>query len=272
VPLLDEAAELLGRDDSTARRLAEELQTANLEYAQGVLDLLRGSESGDFEDEESEILAAFDLVDAQALLGRQEATDHRTAAERAATDRTWRFGHIVVDEAQEVSPMAWRLLMRRSRSMTLVGDVAQTGDPAGASSWPQALGPHVGNRWRLEELTVNYRMPEPVARVATGLLRALDPDRPAPEPVRRDGAPPWALHTGTSSGSSFPRCTPKCSPWRRTGAWPWSPPRTRPPRCSPRSAQASRNPLPEARTRTTTTLPGWLSWIRARPRAWSSTR
>ena len=195
VPLLDEAAELLGRDDSMARRLAEELQTANLEYAQGVLDLLRGSESGDFEDEESEILAAFDQVDAEALLDRQEAVDHRTAAERAATDRTWRFGHIAVDEAQEVSPMAWRLLIRRSPSMTLVGDVAQTGDPAGASSWRQALDPHVGNRWRLEELTVNYRMPEPIARVAADLLKTLDPDLPAPEPVRLDGALPWALRT-----------------------------------------------------------------------------
>ncbi|GAB6902876.1 HelD family protein [Kineosporia succinea] len=193
VPLLDEAAEILGRDDSTARRLADELQTANLAYAQGVLDLLRGSESGDFEDEESEILAAFDLVDAEALLDRQEEIDHRTAAERAATDRTWRFGHIVVDEAQEVSPMAWRMLMRRSRSMTIVGDVAQTGDPAGASSWRQALGPHVGDRWRLEELSVNYRMPQPVARVAASVLRALAPDLPVPEPVRPDGPHPWSL-------------------------------------------------------------------------------
>ncbi|GLY31767.1 AAA family ATPase [Kineosporia sp. NBRC 101731] len=194
VPLLDEAAEILGRDDSTTRRLADELQTADLEYAQGVLDVLRGSESGDFEDEESEILAAFDLVDAETLLDRQEEIDHRTAAERAAIDRTWRFGHIVVDEAQEISPMAWRMLMRRSRSMTLVGDVAQTGDPAGSTSWRQALGPHVGDRWRLTELSVNYRMPQPIARVAAGVLRAVDPDLPAPEPVRTDGPQPWALH------------------------------------------------------------------------------
>ncbi|GAB3268346.1 AAA family ATPase [Kineosporia babensis] len=191
VPLLDEAAELLGRDDSTARRLAEQLQTANLEYAQGVLDVLRGSESGDFEDEESEILAAFDLIDAEALLDRQEEVDHRTAAERAATDRTWRFGHIIVDEAQELSPMAWRMLMRRSRSMTLVGDVAQTGEPAGASSWQQALQPHVGEHWRLEELTVNYRMPGPIAQVAADVLQALNPKLPAPEVVRPDGPVPW---------------------------------------------------------------------------------
>ncbi|WP_352396657.1 AAA family ATPase [Kineosporia sp. NBRC 101677] len=203
VPLLDEAAELLGRDDSAARRLAGELQTANLEYAQGVLDVLRGSESGDFEDEESEILAAFDLIDAETLLGRQEEADHRTAAERAATDRTWRFGHIVVDEAQEVSPMAWRLLLRRGRSMTLVGDVAQASEPAGAGSWRQALGPHVGDRWRLEELSVNYRMPAPIAEVAAGVLRALDPDLPSPEAVRLDGARPWS-HRSTDIFAQLP--------------------------------------------------------------------
>ncbi|HSS40789.1 MAG TPA: histidine phosphatase family protein, partial [Polyangia bacterium] len=85
----------------------------------------------------------------------------RSVAERAMADRTWTFGHVIVDEAQELSPMAWRLLMRRcpARSMTLVGDVAQTGDPAGAASWGGVLAPHVGDRWRLAELTVNYRTP-----------------------------------------------------------------------------------------------------------------
>ena len=66
-----------------------------------------------------------------------------TVAERAESDRTWAYGHLVVDEAQELSPMAWRLLMRRcpSRSMTLVGDVAQVGSAAGASSWSEVLDP-----------------------------------------------------------------------------------------------------------------------------------
>ena len=59
-----------------------------------------------------------------------------STAERASADREWTFGHVIVDEAQELSPMAWRLLMRRcpTRSMTVVGDVAQTCDPAGAIS------------------------------------------------------------------------------------------------------------------------------------------
>ena len=60
--------------------------------------------------------------------------------------------------------MAWRLVLRRcpTRSMTVVGDVAQTGSLAGASSWAEVLRPHLGDSWRLEELTVNYRTPAEV--------------------------------------------------------------------------------------------------------------
>ena len=66
---------------------------------------------------------------ARLLADRYRARSELTAAERAAEDRTWTFGHVIVDEAQELTPMAWRVLMRRcpSRSMTLVGDTAQTG-------------------------------------------------------------------------------------------------------------------------------------------------
>jgi hypothetical protein len=55
--------------------------------------------------------------------------------------------------------MAWRMVMRRipTRSMTVVGDVAQRGSAAGARSWAQMLDPYVKGRWREELLTVNYR-------------------------------------------------------------------------------------------------------------------
>ena len=101
----------------------------------------KGSRSLDFEDEaEEEVLSAIDVVDASAFVERHEVIDTRTAAERAATDRTWVFGHVIVDEAQELSPMAWRLLMRRcpSRSMTVVGDVAQTSELSGTTSWERS--------------------------------------------------------------------------------------------------------------------------------------
>ncbi|MFY1694121.1 HelD family protein [Solwaraspora sp. WMMA2101] len=194
VPLLDEAAELLGEDDSDARTAAELRRRARLEYAEGALEVLRGSESIDVEDEaEPEILAATDLLDAESLATRQVAGDRRTAAERAAADRRWTFGHVVVDEAQELSAMAWRLLMRRcpSRSMTIVGDVAQTGFLGGAAAWSDILEPYVADRWRLAQLTVSYRTPAEILAVAARVLAAIDPDVSVPQAVRESGVDPW---------------------------------------------------------------------------------
>ncbi|MGW3085566.1 HelD family protein [Streptomyces sp. NPDC001108] len=195
VPLLDEAAELLGEDDSAARAAAEAERQERIAYAQGVLDLSAGSETYEFEDEESEVLAAHDIIDAERMAERHEEADHRTAAERAAADRTWAFGHIVVDEAQELSAMAWRLLMRRvpTRSMTLVGDPAQTAEPAGLGSWQRILEPYVGDRWEHVRLGVNYRTPAEIMEVAAGFLRAHDPSFVAPGSVRSTGVRPWAL-------------------------------------------------------------------------------
>ena len=72
--------------------------------------MLHGSRSTDAETEdEAEELLAGDLLDAEGLADRHEETDYRSTAERAAADRTWTYGHIIVDEAQELSAMAWRL-------------------------------------------------------------------------------------------------------------------------------------------------------------------
>ncbi|GAA2539554.1 AAA family ATPase [Winogradskya consettensis] len=195
VPLLDELAELLGVDDTLrARAVAQERREA-IEYAEGVLEIVQGSRSLDFEDDrEEEVLSAIDVVDASAFVERHEVLDTRTASERAAADRTWVFGHVIVDEAQELSPMAWRLLMRRcpSRSMTVVGDVAQTGDLAGTTSWDQAFEPYVAQRWRLAELTVNYRTPAEIMAVAGDVLAGVDPSLQPPRSVREAGVEPWA--------------------------------------------------------------------------------
>lgn len=90
--------------------------------------------------------------------------------------------------------MTWRLLMRRNprRSMTVVGDVAQTGSAAGARSWAQVLDPYVGGRWRLEELSVNYRTPAQVMELASGVLAAAGIDAHAPRSVREGERPPSA--------------------------------------------------------------------------------
>ncbi|MGK5629130.1 HelD family protein [Streptomyces sp. URMC 123] len=206
VPLLDEAAELLGEDDSAARAAAEAERQERIAYAQGVLDLSYGSRTQEFEDrddEESEVLAAHDLVDAERLAERHEEADHRSAAQRAAADRTWAFGHIIVDEAQELSAMAWRLLMRRcpTRSMTLVGDPAQTAEPGGCGSWEAILTPYVGDRWEHVRLGVNYRTPAQIMEVAAAVLRSAHPSFEPPRSVRATGERPWARRTDDLPGA-----------------------------------------------------------------------
>jgi len=163
VPLLDEAAEMLGEDDQAARAqegLDARRRADELAYARQVL-----SSSG----------AGNGMVNAEMLASRFAETGPRlTTAERAAADRTWTYGHVVIDEAQELSAMAWRMVLRRcpTRSMTIVGDVAQTATSAGARAWAQALDPVLRDSWTLTELTVNYRTPSEVADTAVDVARA----------------------------------------------------------------------------------------------------
>ncbi|MEU7383587.1 MULTISPECIES: ATP-dependent DNA helicase [unclassified Streptomyces] len=209
VPLLDEAAELLGEDDRLARARAEHERETRIAYAQGVLDVSYASRTYEFEDKEdgdpdaSEVLSAHDIIDAERFAERQEEDDHRSAAERAAADRTWAFGHIIVDEAQELSPMAWRLLMRRSptRSMTLVGDPAQTAEAAGVGSWADILRPYVEDRWEHTRLGVNYRTPAEIMDVAAAVVRAEHPGFEPPGSVRSTGVRPWARATDDLPGA-----------------------------------------------------------------------
>ncbi len=214
VPLLDEVAELLGVDDSAERAAAEAGRQERIAYAQGVLELSRGSESFEFEDEESEVLAAHDIIDAERMAERQEEADHRSAAERAAEDRTWAFGHIIVDEAQELSPMAWRLLMRRSptRSMTLVGDPAQTSEEAGVGSWEKILEPYVGDRFEHVALRVNYRTPAEIMELAARVLRAHDPSFEPPSSVRSTGEAPWLRDAGDDLAGAVARAVVELTP------------------------------------------------------------
>lgn len=195
VPLLDEAAELLGEDDRAARAAAERERLERIAYAEGVLDVAYASRTYEFEDSASEVLGAQDIIDAERMAERHDEVDHRSAAERAAADRTWTFGHVVVDEAQELSPMVWRLLMRRcpTRSMTLVGDPAQTADEAGVGSWQSILEPYVGDRWEHTRLDVNYRTPSEIMDVAADVLRTGQPDFQPPRSVRSTGVRPWFL-------------------------------------------------------------------------------
>jgi DNA helicase IV len=183
VPLLDELAELLGDDAvasnaDRARQAAAEARAAA--YAQSVLD-----SSGGFDDGGLDAIAG--MVSGADVAARYADTGPAlTLAERASSDREWAYGHVVVDEAQELSSMAWRAVARRcpSRSMTVVGDLAQTSSGSGARSWAAALDEVTRGVWRVEELTINYRTPARIARLADRVLDAMDRDVTAPQAVR----------------------------------------------------------------------------------------
>ncbi|MEU9890833.1 ATP-binding domain-containing protein [Sphaerisporangium sp. NPDC051011] len=183
VPLLDEAAELLGEDDAARKAAEREALRRRREeraYARGVLEINELTE----------------LMDARALAERTPSGEPApTTAERAAADREWVYGHVIVDEAQELSAMAWRTVMRRipARSLTVVGDVAQTGSAAGARSWAEMLDPYVRGRWREARLLVNYRTPAEIMEVAADVLKAVDPAQRPPISVRDGEAPPRAV-------------------------------------------------------------------------------
>ncbi|RUQ09517.1 ATP-binding domain-containing protein [Curtobacterium sp. HSID17257] len=188
VPLLDEAAELLGPFDPTggaAKRAAKASHNRDVENARLAIENM-GVEG---------------IVSAEQVAGAfAEGGDPRTTAERAAEDREWTYGHIVVDEAQELSPMQWRVLARRNplRSFTIVGDMAQGSSPAAARTWDDVVGalarrrrgraPVVPLDHRIEELTVNYRTPRSIVQAAGSFADAAGLAVTRTEAVR-DGDP-----------------------------------------------------------------------------------
>jgi hypothetical protein len=111
-------------------------------------------------------------------------------------DEVRSYGHIVVDEAQDLSPMQLRMLARRSisGSMTVVGDIAQATGPWTPSGWQEVAAHLTPSRPpRLVELTVGYRTPAEVMAVAAGVLAAAAPGLRPPRPVRRSGSEPGVL-------------------------------------------------------------------------------
>src|SRR3989440_11471603 len=132
-------------------------------------------------------------------LGVREVTTHAdrmAAARTVATERPAdyrEYAHIVVDESQDVTPMQWRMIGRRSAyaSWTVVGDPAQSawaGDPAETAKARDAA---LGSRRRSEHLlTTNYRNSAEIFAVAADVVRKAEPDIELPVAVRRTGVAP----------------------------------------------------------------------------------
>ncbi|WP_419848204.1 HelD family protein [Candidatus Poriferisocius sp.] len=125
------------------------------------------------------------LDEALALLGPRPG--HRQ------TDSVRTYGHIVVDEAQDLSPMQLRMISRRSLngSMTVVGDIAQATSAWGHDSWDSVIEHLPGDKEpSFAELTIGYRLPEPIMEVAARVLDAAVPGLIPPRSIRTEGRPP----------------------------------------------------------------------------------
>lgn len=161
IPLIDELEELLGTLDlaSAQKRRAEEQREK--EERERANDALKATGLGG------------GIVTADMLMRQtQEAPSLRPLAERARADRSWTYGHIVIDEAQDLSPMAWRCLLRRcpSRSMTVVGDLDQKRGHRRPHSWKQALGPAARAFSEEFVLSISYRTPRALTRIAQAVM------------------------------------------------------------------------------------------------------
>ncbi|WP_055499904.1 HelD family protein, partial [Streptomyces albus] len=122
---------------------------------------------------------------------------------RAASERT-EYAHVIVDEAQDLSPMQWRMVGRRGRhaTWTIVGDPAQSSwtDPDEAeAARDEALGKRPRRRF---ELTVNYRNPAELARLADRVLALAMPGVTPPRAVRSTGVRPGFTVAGDDLGAS----------------------------------------------------------------------
>ena len=145
-----------------------------------------------------EDVALLDELD--ALLGDPEPTrrDPEDGPALPDVEDRWYadFAHVVVDEAQDLSPMQWRSVVRRGpyASWTIVGDLAQRARDAHPRTWGE-VGALIGRRQVVvEELRTNYRTPAELSVLARrALVAAGHPADAFPETVRRSGHPPWLV-------------------------------------------------------------------------------
>ncbi len=133
------------------------------------------------------------LDEAHALLG------HRP--DKRAQEAVRTYGHICVDEAQDLSPMALRMVARRSLngSLTVVGDIAQATGAWANDDWDFVTAAFVGKHEpRIAELSFGYRIPGPMMEFANRVLPLAAPGLSPPVPVRSDGDEPRLVEVGDS--------------------------------------------------------------------------
>lgn len=131
------------------------------------------------------------LDEARELLGVANA-------KRAEAEEIRTYGHLVVDEVQDLTPMQLRMLSRRSLngSMTIVGDIAQATGPLAPDSWDDVIAHLPSKRSaRVVGLSVGYRIPTQIMDLATRVMRAATPTLRVPLSVRQGDAAPRIVAT-----------------------------------------------------------------------------
>ena len=175
----------------------------------GSRGLLRSAGSGRLKDSEWPLLfrershvpneVVFPADDVPLLDEALELLGPRPKHLEADAVRT--FGHIVVDEAQDLSPMELRMLDRRSLngSMTIVGDIAQATGAWPHESWESVLEYLPDRRPpRRADLTIGYRVPGPIMELAAKMLVLAAPGIAPPQSIRHTGEPPLILGVASS--------------------------------------------------------------------------
>ncbi|PWN03938.1 AAA family ATPase [Nocardioides silvaticus] len=181
LPILDAARRRLGDPDAPARKRRQEAALAARRKEMAVVvDHLVASD-----DTEMKVMSMLRRPDAQNDL------DDESSVPTADPDLlAGPFGHVVVDEAQELTDAEWQMLLQRcpSRSFTIVGDRAQARHGF-TESWEERLARVGLDRVQLASLTVNYRTPEEVMAEAAPVIREALPDANVPTSIRRTGVP-----------------------------------------------------------------------------------
>lgn len=161
IPLLDELEELLGDSPLLSKAPREQRPQLDQEEIDRAQQAIEGQQLG------GGIISAETL--AAQTLGQG---DWKPLEERARGDRQWTYGHVVVDEAQDLSPMAWHSLLRRcpSQSFTVVGDLDQRRGLNRPQSWLDVLGPAARALNDERSLTISYRTPKTLTELAETVL------------------------------------------------------------------------------------------------------
>ncbi len=146
-------------------------------------------DDGAFDDEP--VLDADGEILSELEVDRVDDVAERLAAvvDQVSGRRQWRFGHVIVDEAQDLTPMQWRMVTRRTTggSMTIVGDLAQR-SAGPATSWRELLPAEISH-FTQQDLTVNYRSPAEVNDLAAIVLASMPTGATPSVAIRRSGVP-----------------------------------------------------------------------------------